>query len=324
MLPPDNVGLPQTFNLYKIIPVNATSWGAVKGDMSVESSLWQKVKERGCPHSRRLTCPSLLPRCSLHCLPAPFALALPPSHGHQEKVDQEQVPRCLVARQWCCFLRLGGSDCSVTLSVTLLSRYTVGISLGPCCVSAELGRNPRRATHVLKTVQCNERLLVTLVLLVWPPLKGAWETGKIAVSSSSLFPSTSIRPPSDMWHHVFWFQRSLPRWEAVTFTEHHTKCFTEEKSTQGGFSCAFSLCSVRILFVMPVKYYINHALIFSSLWLSHHDRICLRRINCFQTQTYGRRISLYFHSTSCGWCSAFETRRVFPPPCSPYNRWYIM
>ena len=122
MLPPDNVALPQTFNLYKIIPVNATSWGAVKGDMFVESSLWQKVKERGCPHSRRLTCPSLLPRCSLHCLPAPFAPALPASHGHQEKADQEQVPRCLVARQWCCLLRLGGSDCSMTHSPEQIHR----------------------------------------------------------------------------------------------------------------------------------------------------------------------------------------------------------
>ena len=122
MLPPDNVGLPQTFNLYKIIPINATSWGAVKGDMFVESSLWQKVKERGCPHSRRLTCPSLLPRCSLHCLPAPFAPALPASHGHQEKAEQEQVPRCLVARQWCSLLRLGGSDCSMMHSPEQIHR----------------------------------------------------------------------------------------------------------------------------------------------------------------------------------------------------------
>ena len=142
MLPPDNVGLPQTFNLYKIIPVNATSWGAVKGDMSVESSLWQKVKERGCPHSRRLTCPSLLPRCRLHCLPAPFALALPPSHGHEEKVDQEQVPRCLVARQWCCFLRLGGSDCSMTLSLEQIHRGHFSGSLLCLC---RTGKKPKKS-----------------------------------------------------------------------------------------------------------------------------------------------------------------------------------
>ena len=108
--------------------------------MSVESSLWQRVKERGAHEI--LDSPSLLPRCSLHCPLAPFALALPPSHGHQEKVDQEQVPRCLVARQWCFFLRLGGSDCSMTLS---LEQIHCGHFSGFLLLFCRTGKKPKKS-----------------------------------------------------------------------------------------------------------------------------------------------------------------------------------
>lgn len=125
-----------------------------------------KVKERGCPHSDAwLThyCPDAASIASLLLYSWLFPML---THSHPEKARSRAGPQENGGQAVVLFLEVG--RCRL-LHDTFLSRYTMGISLGPCCVSVELGRNPRRATCVLKKCTMQWKTVSELVLPIWAP-----------------------------------------------------------------------------------------------------------------------------------------------------------
>ena len=155
MLSSDSAGLPQIFSLYKTQYLwNAVSQSAVEGGLSVESWLWQ-FRKRGA----RTQGLWLAPLCCLDApsiVPPSLCSGPSPSTLSSREVRSRAGPRVLGDWGVMLFFReVRGSESPMTLSPGHLGRLTVGISLCPCRCrrSVELHKNPRRAMHVLKSVQ---------------------------------------------------------------------------------------------------------------------------------------------------------------------------